>query len=84
MPDFSKEVVVLFTEFETEVDTKIAVSSVERFGTSLMIRYRVSRGAKTDHRIRPMEAVIIARGDATEISLTREDGGGWPERIPLR
>lgn len=84
MPDFSKEVVVLFTEFETDVDTKIAVSSVERFGTSLMIRYRSSRGAKMTHRILPMEAVIIARGDATEVSLTREGGGGWPERIPLR
>jgi len=85
LPDFSKEVVVLITENETDRDVRIAVTGVERFGRSLMVRYRVTQGAKTSHKSKPMEAVIIERGDATEVTLLKEplgDGRGF--RIPLR
>ena len=85
LPDFSKEIVVLISENETDRDVGIAVTGVERFGSSLMVRYRVTQGAKTSHKSKPMEAVIIERGDASEVTLLKEplgDGRGF--RIPLR
>jgi uncharacterized membrane protein/uncharacterized membrane-anchored protein len=85
LPDFSKEVVVLITEQETDREVSIAVTGVERFGSSLMVRYRVTQGAKTSHKSKPMEAVIIERGDATEVTLLKEPlGDGRSFRIPLR
>jgi uncharacterized membrane protein/uncharacterized membrane-anchored protein len=85
LPDFSKEVVVLITENETDREVSIAVTGVERFGSSLMVRYRVTQGAKTSHKSKPMEAVIIERGDATEVTLLKEPlGDGRSFRIPLR
>jgi len=85
LPDFSKEVVVLISEDETDRDVRIAVTGVERFGSSLMVRYRVTQGAKTTHKSKPMEAVIIERGDASEVTLLKEPlGEGRGFRIPLR
>ena len=85
LPDFSKEVVVLISEDETDRDVRIAVTGVERFGSSLMVRYRVTQGAKTSHMSKPMEAVIIERGDASEVTLLKEPlGEGRGFRIPLR
>ena len=85
LPDFAKEVVVLITENETDRDEKITVTGVERFGASLMVRYRVTQGAKTSHKSKPMEAVIIERGDATEVTLLKEPLGDGPGiRLPLR
>ena len=85
LPDFSKEIVVLISENETDRDVRIAVTGVERFGSSLMVRYRVTQGAKTSHKSKPMEAVIIERGDATEVTLLKEPLGDGPGlRIPLR
>lgn len=85
LPDFSKEVVVLISENETDRDVRIAVTGVERFGSSLMVRYRVTQGAKTAHKSKPMEAVIIERGDATEVTLLQEPlGDGRGIRLPLR
>ena len=85
LPDFSKEVVVLITENETDRDERITVTGVERFGASLMVRYRVTQGAKTSHKSKPMEAVIIERGDATEVTLLKEPLGDGPGiRLPLR
>ena len=85
LPDFSKEIVVLISEHETDRDVRIAVTGVERFGSSLMVRYRVTQGAKTSHKSKPMEAVIIERGDATEVTLLKEPLGDGPGiRIPLR
>jgi uncharacterized membrane-anchored protein len=85
LPDFSKEVVVLISEDETDRDVRIAVTGVEHFGSSLMVRYRVTQGAKTSHKSKPMEAVIIDRGDATEVTLLREPlGDGRAIRLPLR
>lgn len=85
LPDFSKEVVVLISEDETDRDVRIAVTGVERFGGSLMVRYRVTQGAKTTHKSKPMEAVIIERGDATEVTLLQEPLGDGPGiRLPLR
>ena len=85
LPDFSKEVVVLITENETDRDERITVTGVERFGASLMVRYRVTQGAKTSHKSKPMEAVIIERGDATEVTLLKEPLGDGPViRLPLR
>ncbi|MEN9814545.1 MAG: hypothetical protein RLZZ412_527 [Verrucomicrobiota bacterium] len=85
MPDFAKEVVVLITENETDRDERITVTGVERFGASLMVRYRVTQGAKTSHKSKPMEAVIIERGDATEVTLLKEPLGDGPSiRLPLR
>jgi len=85
LPDFSKEIVVLIAENETDRDVRITVTVVERFGSSLMVRYRVTQGAKTSHMSKPMEAVIIERGDATEVTLLKEPLGNGPGiRIPLR
>lgn len=85
LPDFSKEVVVLISEDETDRDVRIAVTGVERFGSSLMVRYRVTQGAKTTHKSKPMEAVIIERGDATEVTLLQEPlGDRRGIRLPLR
>jgi uncharacterized membrane protein/uncharacterized membrane-anchored protein len=85
LPDFSKEIVVLIAENETDRDVRITVTVVERFGSSLMVRYRVTQGAKTSHMSKPMEAVIIERGDATEVTLLKEPLGDGPGlRIPLR
>jgi uncharacterized membrane protein/uncharacterized membrane-anchored protein len=85
LPDFAKEVVVLITENETDRDERITVTGVERFGASLMVRYRVTQGAKTSHKSKPMEAVIIERGDATEVTLLKEPLGDGPGiRLPLR
>ncbi len=85
LPDFSKEVVLLITENETDRDVRIAVTGVERFGSSLMVRYRVTQGAKTSHKSQPMEAVIIERGDATEVTLLKEPlDDGASIRLPLR
>ena len=85
LPDFSKEVVVLITENEMDRDVRIAVTGVERFGSSLMVRYRVTLGAKTSHKSKPMEAVIIERGEATEVTLLKEPLGDGPGiRLPLR
>ena len=85
LPDFSKEIVVLITENETDRDVRIAVTGVERFGSSLMVRYRVTQGAKTSHKSKPMEAVIIERGEATEVTLLKEPLGDEPGiRLPLR
>jgi len=85
LPDFSKEVVVLITENEMDRDVRIAVTGVERFGSSLMVRYRVTLGAKTSHKSKPMEAVIIERGEATEVTLLKEPLGDEPGiRLPLR
>jgi uncharacterized membrane protein/uncharacterized membrane-anchored protein len=85
LPDFSKEVVVLISEDETDRDVRIAVTGVERFGSSLMVRYRVTQGAKTSHKSKPMEAVIIERGDATEVTLLQEPlGDRRGIRLPLR
>ncbi len=85
LPDFSKEVVVLITENETDRDERITVTGVERFGASLMVRYRVTQGAKTSHKTKPMEAVIIERGDATVVTLLKEPLGDGPAiRLPLR
>ena len=85
LPDFSKEIVVLISENETDRDVRIAVTGVERFGGSLMVRYRVTQGAKTSHKSKPMEAVIIERGDATEVTLLKEPLGDGPGiRLPLR
>lgn len=85
LPDFSKEVVVLISENETDRDVRIAVTGVERFGSSLMVRYRVTQGAKTAHKSKPMEAAIIERGDATEVTLLQEPlGDGRGIRLPLR
>ncbi|MGA0134248.1 MAG: GDYXXLXY domain-containing protein [Opitutales bacterium] len=84
MPDFSKEVVAILTEPETDHEVKLDVKSVERFGRSLMIRYRITRGAKMTHRARPMEAVIVTRGEATEVIFTEEGGEGRVHRMPLR
>jgi hypothetical protein len=50
-----------------------------------MVRYRVTQGAKTSHMSKPMEAVIIERGGATEVTLLKEPLGDGPGiRIPLR
>ncbi|MDP4774513.1 MAG: GDYXXLXY domain-containing protein, partial [Opitutales bacterium] len=85
LPDFSKEIVVLISQNETDRDVRIAVTGVERFGGSLMVRYRVTQGAKTSHKSKPMEAVIIERGDATEVTLLQEPlGDGRGIRLPLR
>lgn len=85
LPDFSKEVVVLISEHETDREVSIAVTGVERFASSLMVRYRVTQGAKTAHKSKPMEAVIIERGDATEVTLLQEPpGDGRAIRLPLR
>ena len=85
LPDFSKEIVVLISEHETDRDVRIAVTGVERFGSSLMVRYRVTQGAKTSHKSKPMEAVIIERGEATEVTLLKEPLGDGPGiRLPLR
>jgi uncharacterized membrane-anchored protein len=85
LPDFSKEIVVLITENETDRDERITITGVERFGASLMVRYRVTQGAKTSHKSKPMEAVIIERGDATEVTLLKEPLGDGPGiRLPLR
>jgi uncharacterized membrane protein/uncharacterized membrane-anchored protein len=85
LPDFAKEVVVLITENEMDRDERITVTGVERFGASLMVRYRVTQGAKTSHKTKPMEAVIIERGDATEVTLLKEPLGDGPAiRLPLR
>jgi hypothetical protein len=85
LPDFSKEIVVLISENETDRGVRIAVTGVERFGSSLMVRYRVAQGAKTSHMSKPTEAVIIERGDATEVTLLKEPLGDGPGiRIPLR
>ncbi|MFN5057210.1 MAG: hypothetical protein ACK5FI_04410, partial [Verrucomicrobiota bacterium] len=85
LPDFSKEIVVLISENETDRDVRIAVTGVERFGGSLMVRYRVTQGAKTSHKSKPMEAVIIERGDANEVTLLQEPlGDGRGIRLPLR
>ena len=85
LPDFAKEVVVLITENETDRDERITVTGVERFGASLMVRYRVTQGAKTSHKSKPMEAVIIERGDATEVMLLKEPLGDGPGiRLTLR
>lgn len=85
LPDFSKEIVVLISEDETDRDVRIAVTGVERFGSSLMVRYRVTQGAKTTHKSKPMEAVIIERGDATEVTLLQEPlGDRRGIRLPLR
>ena len=76
---------VLIAENETDRDVRITVTVVERFGSSLMVRYRVTQGAKTSHMSKPMEAVIIERGDATEVTLLKEPLGDGPGlRIPLR
>jgi len=85
LPDFAKELVVLITENETDRDERITVTGVERFGASLMVRYRVTQGAKTSHKSKPMEAVIIERGDATEVMLLKEPLGDGPGiRLTLR
>ena len=85
LPDFSKEIVLLIAENETDRDVRIAVTGVERFGSSLMVRYRVTQGAKTSHKSKPMEAVIIERGEATEVTLLKEPLGDGPGiRLPLR
>jgi hypothetical protein len=50
-----------------------------------MVRYRVTQGAKTSHKSKPMEAVIIERGDATEVMLLNEPLGDGPGiRLTLR
>ncbi len=76
---------MLITEDETDRDERIIVPGVERFGASLMVRYRVTQGAKTSHKTKPMEAVIIERGDATEVTLIQEGmPGNASMRLPLR
>jgi uncharacterized membrane protein/uncharacterized membrane-anchored protein len=85
LPDFTKEIVVLITEDETDRETRIAVTGVERFGSSLMVRYSVTQGDRTGHKSMPMEAVIVERGDATEVTLLKEPlGEGRSIRLPLR
>ena len=89
LPDFSKEVVVLISEHETDREVSIAVTGVERFGNSIVVRYGVTQGPKLPHKTMPMEAVIIERGDATEVALFKESPGEAPRfqpffRIPLR
>jgi hypothetical protein len=87
LPDFSKEIVVLISEHETDRDVRIAVTGVERFGSSLIVRYSVTQGAKTSHKSVPTEAVIVEYGDATELTLLQEPHGdepGFRMRVPLR
>ena len=85
LPDFSKEVVLLINEPETNRETRITVTSVERFGASLIARYRVTTGAVMSHRIRPFEAIILERGDATEVTLLQEGiPGDAAMRLALR
>lgn len=89
LPDFTKEIVLLITEVETDREVRIAVTGVERFGNSIVVRYGVTQGPKLPHKTMPMEAVIIERGDATEVALFKESTGEAPRfqpffRIPLR
>jgi uncharacterized membrane-anchored protein len=87
LPDFSKEIVVLLTERETDHEVRMAVTGVERFGSSLIVRYSVTQGAKTSHKSVPTEAVIVECGDATELTLLQEPHGdepGFRMRVPLR
>ena len=85
MPDFAKEVVLLIVEPDTNRETRITVTSVERFGASLIARYRVTTGATLTHRARPSEAIILERGDAAEVTLIQEGMPGERSmRLPLR
>ncbi len=85
MPDFAKEVVLLIVEPDTNRETRITVTSVERFGASLIARYRVTTGAAISHRTRPFEAIILERGDAAEVTLIQEGmPGDRSMRLPLR
>lgn len=85
LPDFSKEAVVLISEPDTDRETRITVTSVERFGASLIARYRVTTGGSMSHRTRPFEAIILERGDATEVTLIQEGMPGTGSmRLPLR
>jgi uncharacterized membrane protein/uncharacterized membrane-anchored protein len=85
LPDFAKEVVLLIVEPDTNRETRITVTSVERFGASLIARYRVTTGAAISHRTRPFEAIILERGDAAEVTLIQEGmPGDRSMRLPLR
>jgi uncharacterized membrane-anchored protein len=85
MPDFAKEVVLLIVEPDTNRETRITVTCVERFGASLIARYRVTTGATLTHRARPSEAIILERGDAAEVTLIQEGMPGERSmRLPLR
>lgn len=81
-PDFTKEFIMVLTLPATEVDSRIRITSVERLGATLWIRYRRIDGSASRPPHHPTEAVVIRTGDATEIQLGEE---GRPyELLPLR
>ena len=81
-PDFTKEFIMLLTLPATEVDSQIRITSVERLGATLWIRYRRIDGSASRPLHHPTEAVVIRTEDASEIQLGEE---GRPyELLPLR
>jgi hypothetical protein len=61
------------------------VTSVERFGASLIVRYRITTGASMSYRTKPFEAIILERGTATEVMLLQEGmPGNGSMRLLLR
>ena len=86
LPDFTKEAVVVVAEPETDREVKIEFTGAARFGRSIALRYRTNIGEKTSFRSRPFAAIIVERGDATEVSVLMEGGSGGEraQRLPLR
>ncbi len=84
LPDFTKEAVVVVTEPETNRDVKVEFTSAVRFGRSIALRYRTNIGEETSHKSRPFAAIIVGRGDATEVSVRMEGEERALLRLPLR
>ena len=84
LPDFTKEAVVVVTEPETNRNVKVEFTSAVRFGRSIALRYRTNIGEETSHKSRPFAAIIVGRGDATEVLVRMEGDERALLRFPLR
>ena len=84
-PDFTQDCLLSVVDKETDRQTTIAIVSVERLGTELIVTFKVTRGEKQTFTTIPQESIIVSKEGLRNVTI-REEGGAnrmVPRRLTL-
>ena len=84
-PDFTQDCLISVVDKETDRQTTIAIVSVERLGTELIVTFKVTRGEKQTFTTIPQESILVRKEGLRNITI-REEGGAnrmIPRRLTL-
>ena len=84
-PDFTQDCLLSVVDKETDRQTTIAIVSVERLGTELIVTFKVTRGEKQTFTTIPQESIIVHKEGLRNVTI-REEGGAnrmVPRRLTL-